>query len=128
MQSGSRRVAGRIGGRATNNMLIAAQIALTFLMLAGAGAAIQGFLKTMHTPLGYDPHNVMSVGIPLHDGTYKTWGERSAYFDQLQKKVAMAPGVTMTAISSNATPPAERVSRHAWNSWAKLRRTSRRCG
>jgi predicted permease len=106
MQSGSRRVAGRIGGRATNNMLIAAQIALTFLMLAGAGAAIQGFLKTIHTPLGYDPHNVMSVGIPVHDGTYKTWGERSAYFDQLQKKVAMAPGVTMTAISSNATPPA----------------------
>ena len=106
MQAGSRRVAGRIGGRATNNMLIAVQIALTFLMLAGAGAAIQGFLKTMHTPLGYDPHNVMSVGIPLHDGTYKTWGERSAYFDQLQKKVAMAPGVTMTAISSNATPPA----------------------
>jgi predicted permease len=107
MQSGSRRVAGRIGGRATNNMLIAAQIALTFLMLAGAGAAIQGFLKTMHTPLGYDPHNVMSVGIPIHDGTYKTWGERSAYFDQLQKKVAAAAaGVTMTAISSNATPPA----------------------
>jgi predicted permease len=106
MQSGSRRVAGRIGGRATNNLLIAAQIALTFLMLAGAGAAIQGFLRTMHTPLGYDPHNVMSVGIPIHDGTYKTWDERSAYFDQLQKKVAMAPGVTMTAISSNATPPA----------------------
>jgi predicted permease len=112
MQSGSRRVAGRIGGRATNNMLIAAQIALTFLMLAGAGAAIQGFLKTMHTPLGYDPHNVMSVGIPLHDGTYKTWGERSAYFDQLQKKVAMAPGVTMTAISSNATPPANGFPMH----------------
>ena len=112
MQSGSRRVAGRIGGRATNNMLIAAQIALTFLMLAGAGAAIQGFLKTMHTPLGYDPHNVMSVGIPLHDGTYKTWGERSAYFDQLQKKVAMAPGVTMTAISSNATPPANGFPLH----------------
>jgi putative ABC transport system permease protein len=106
MQSGSRRVAGRLGGRATNNTLIAGQIALTLLMLAGAGASIQGFLRTMHTPLGYDPHNVMSVGIPVHDGTYKTWGERSAYFDQLQKKVANVPGVTMTAISSNATPPA----------------------
>jgi predicted permease len=105
MQSGSRRVAGRLGGRATNNILIAGQIALTLLMLAGAGAAIQGFLRTMHTPLGYDPHNVMSVGIPIHDGTYRTWGERAAYFDQLQKKVAAAPGVTMTAISSNATPP-----------------------
>jgi predicted permease len=79
---------------------------LTLLMLAGAGAAIQGFLRAMHAPLGYDPHNVMSVGIPIHDGTYKTWGERAAYFDQLQKKVATVPGVTMTAISSNATPPA----------------------
>ena len=105
MQSGSRRVAGRLGGRAINNVLIAGQIALTLLMLAGAGAAIQGFLRTMHTPLGYDPHNVMSVGIPIHDGTYKTWGERAAYFDQLQKKATAVPGVTMTAISSNATPP-----------------------
>ena len=74
MQSGSRRVAGRLGGRATNNLLIAGQIALTLLMLAGAGAAIEGFLRTMHTPLGYDPHNVMSVGIPLHDGTFKSVG------------------------------------------------------
>jgi predicted permease len=112
MQSGSRRVAGRLGGRATNNTLIAAQIALTLLMLAGAGAAIQGFLRTMHTPLGYDPHNVMSVGIPIHEGTYKTWAERSAYFDQLQKKVASTPGVTMAAISSNATPPANGFPTH----------------
>ncbi|MDQ1452114.1 MAG: hypothetical protein QOK38_1980 [Acidobacteriaceae bacterium] len=112
MQSGSRRVAGRLGGRATNNTLIAGQIALTLLMLAGAGAAIQGFLRTMHTPLGYDPHNVMSVGIPVHEGTYKTWGERSAYFDQLQKKVATVPGVTMTAISGNATPPANGFPTH----------------
>jgi predicted permease len=105
MQSGSRRVAGRLGGRASNNILIAGQVMLTLLMLAGAGAAIQGFLRTMHTPLGYDPHNVMSVGIPVHDGTYKTWGERAAYFDQVQKKVATVRGVTMTAISGNATPP-----------------------
>lgn len=105
MQSGSRKIAGRLGGRATNNTLIAGQIALTLLMLAGAGAAIQGFLRTMHRQLGYDPHNVMSVGIPIHDGSYKTWGERATYFDQLQKKVATIPGVTMTAISSNATPP-----------------------
>jgi putative ABC transport system permease protein len=112
MQSGSRRVAGRLGGRTTNNILIAGQIALTLLMLAGAGAAIQGFLRTMRTPLGYDPHNVMSVGIPIHDGTYKSWGERAAYFDQLQKKVATIPGVTMTAISSNATPPANGFPTH----------------
>jgi predicted permease len=113
MQSGSRRVAGRLGGRTTNNMLIGGQIALTLLMLAGAGAAIQGFIRTLRTPLGYDPHNVMSVGIPIHDGAFKTWGERATYFDQLQKKTATVPGVTMTAISSNATPPDNGFPTHA---------------
>jgi predicted permease len=105
MQSSTRRIAGGVRGRATNNVLIAGQIALTLLMLAGAAAAMDGFVKLLHTPLGYDPHNVMSVGIPVHDGTYKTWAERSAYFELLRKRVAAVPGVTMAAISSNATPP-----------------------
>ncbi len=105
MQSSTRRIAGGVRGKATNNVLIAAQIALTLLMLAGAGAAMEGFLKLLHTPLGYDPHNVMSVGIPVHEGTYKTWAERSAYFDVLMKKAATVSGVEMAAISTNATPP-----------------------
>ena len=75
------------------------------LLLAGAGAAMEGFLRLMHAPLGYDPHNVMSVGIPVHEGSYPTWEARTAYFEQLQKKIAEVPGVSMTAISHNATPP-----------------------
>ena len=105
MQGTTRKIAGSVRGRTTHNVLIAGQIALTLLMLAGAGAAMEGFLHLMRTPLGYDPHNVMSVGIPVHDGTYGTWAARSAYFDQLLKKVAAVPGVTMVGISSNATPP-----------------------
>ncbi len=105
MQSSTRRVAGDVRGRATHNTLIAGQIALTLLMLAGASAAMEGFLKLLHTPLGYDPHGIMSVGIPVHDGTYKTWAERAAYFEQLRARAATVPGVTMAAISSNATPP-----------------------
>jgi predicted permease len=105
MQSSARKIAGSVRGRKTHNLLIGGQIALTMLMLAGAGAAMEGFLHLIHTRLGYDPHNVMSVGIPVHDGTYPTWAARSAYFEQLQKKVSEVPGVTLTSISHNATPP-----------------------
>ena len=79
-------------------------------MLSGAGAAIEGFLRVAHTNLGYDPHNVMSVIIPVHQGTYKTWPERATYFQQLRAKVAEVPGVKMAAISSNATPPSNGFS------------------
>jgi predicted permease len=105
MQSNARKVAGSVSGRRMHNALIGGQIALTLLMLAGAGAAIEGFLRVAHTQLGYDPHNVMSVGIPVHDGAYKAWGDRAAFFERLHDEVATVPGVSMVAISSNATPP-----------------------
>jgi predicted permease len=110
MVSNTRRVAGSVRGRRAHNALIALQIALTLVLLAGAGSAMKGFLRLMHTPLGYDPHHVMSVGIPLHENTYTTWPARGAYFEQLRARVAETPGVTMAAISSNATPP-----RNGWN-------------
>jgi predicted permease len=69
----------------------------------------------LHTPLGYDPHHVMTVIIPVHEGTHTTWAERNAYFDQLHKKVAVVPGVTMTAISCNATPP-----NNGWNTGIEI--------
>jgi predicted permease len=104
MQASTRRIVGG-RGRVMNTILVAGQIALTLVMLTGAGAAMRGFLRLLHTPLGYDPHNIMSVGIPVHDGTYPTWEARAAYFETLRNKVAAIPGVTMAAISSNATPP-----------------------
>jgi predicted permease len=105
MQSSARRVLGSVHGRRTYDALIAGQIALTMLLLAGAGSAMEGFLRLLHTRLGYDPHNVISVGVPLHEHTFITWESRNAYFEQLRAKVAETPGVTMTAISTNATPP-----------------------
>ncbi len=106
MQSSTRKIVGVVQGRMTHGVLIGAQTALTLIMLAGAGAAMQGFLHLIHTPLGYDPHNVMSVGIPVHDGTYPVWKARAAYFEELQQRASTVPGVTMAAMSSNATPPA----------------------
>jgi len=105
MQSSARRVLGNVHGRKTYDVLIGGQIALTMLLLAGAGSAMEGFVRLLHMRLGYDPHNVMSVGIPLHENTYTTWAARSAYFEQLRAKVAETPGVTITGISTNATPP-----------------------
>ena len=105
MQSSTRKIVGMVRGSATHGVLTGAQVALTLVMLAGAGAAMEGFLRLIHTPLGYDPHNVMSVGIPVHDGAYPTWEARKAYFEQLRNKASTVPGVTMAALSSNATPP-----------------------
>ncbi len=105
MQSGALRVAGRVHGRRAHSMLIAAQVALTLLLLTGAGASMKGFTELIHQPLGFDPHNVMAIGIPLRASSYGTWPARAAYFEQLREKVAETPGVITAAISTDATPP-----------------------
>ncbi len=105
MQSSTRRMTAGVRGRRAHSVLIAGQIALTLLLLAGAGVAMQGFVRMMRVNLGYDSHNIMSVGIPVHDNTYTTWEARRAYFDQLLRKASATPEVVSAALSTNATPP-----------------------
>ena len=105
LQAGMRRIAGSVRSRKIHNALISGQIALTLLLLAGAGAALQGFQRLLHAPLGYDPHNVISIWISLPENSYTSWRGRTAYFEQLQATLNNVPGVTMAAIAANATPP-----------------------
>jgi putative ABC transport system permease protein len=105
MQTSSRRVAGSVGARRGHSAMVAAQVALTLLMLTAAGAAGKGFLRLMNANLGYDPHNAMSVPIPIHENTHVAWKDRAEYFEQIRAKVAAMPQVVAAGISTNATPP-----------------------
>jgi predicted permease len=106
MQASTRRVMGNAHGRRAHNLMVAVQVALTLLMLTAAGAASKGFLRLVHTDLGYDPHLTMSVPIPIHENTYPSWKERSEYFEQIRARIAAMPQVVAAGISTNATPPA----------------------
>jgi putative ABC transport system permease protein len=105
MQTSSRRVAGSVGARRSHSAMVAAQVALTLLMLTAAGAAGKGFLRLMKANLGYDPHNAMSVPIPVHENTHVEWKDRAEYFEQIRAKIAAMPQVVAAGISTNATPP-----------------------
>jgi predicted permease len=105
MQSGSKAIAGSVRGTRLHGTLVAGQIALTMLLLAASSAGIQSFLRLLQIPLGYDPHNVISVSIPMEENTYTTWQSRVEYFDQLRATVAALPDVLNVGISTNATPP-----------------------
>ena len=105
MQTGSRRAAGSVHGKRAHAILVMGQIALTLLLLTSAAAAINGFVRVVRANLGYDPQNVMSVGIPVHQNAHVPWGDRANYFEQLRERIAALPEVVSAGISTNATPP-----------------------
>jgi predicted permease len=93
------------------SVLIAAQVALTLLLMATAGTAIRGFLRLTQMPLGYDPANVMQLGIQLHTHDPGEWDRlqsreaRAAYIEQIREKIASVPRVSTVAVGVDATPP-----------------------
>ena len=105
MQAGTRRLTGSVKGRRLHTALIAGQIALTLLLMTAAGAAIQGFVRMLHVPLGYQPHHVMSVVIPIREDAHTTWADRARFITELRDKIAGVAGVVSAGISTNATPP-----------------------
>ncbi len=105
LQGGTRRMSGDKRGRRTHNTMIAAQVALTVLLLAAAGAAAKGFLHVLHVDLGYDPQRCLMVVIPLHGESHTSWQERSEYIEQLRTQVAALPQVEAATVASNAIPP-----------------------
>jgi predicted permease len=93
------------------SVLIAAQVALTLILMATAGTAIRGFLRLTQMPLGYDPGNVMQIGISLHVQDPAEWSRlqsreaRAAYIEQIRQKIASVPRVSTAAVGIEATPP-----------------------
>jgi putative ABC transport system permease protein len=105
LRAGSRKVAGNLQGKRFNNSLIAAQIALTLLLMTAAGTAIASFTRLSQTPLGFNPHQVLPVIIPVHPGSYTTTAQRIHYYARLRDQIASLPDVTATGISSAGAPP-----------------------
>jgi predicted permease len=93
------------------SVLIAAQVALTLLLMATAGTAIRSFLCLTQMPLGYDPANVMQLGISLHAHVAAEWSRiqsreaRAVYIEQIRQKIASVPRVSTVAVGIDATPP-----------------------
>jgi predicted permease len=97
-------------GKRRWSVLIAAQVALTLLLMATAGTAIRSFLGLMRAPLGYDPANVMRLGIQLRNRTPNEWEQQSrearvAYIEQIRQKIASVPGVSTLSVGMYAAPP-----------------------
>jgi predicted permease len=110
MQSSPQRIASR-GNKRRIHILIAGQIALTLLLMATAGTAMGAFLHLMRAPLGYDPKNVMQVGIVMHWNNPGDWSriqsraDRAAFIEQVRQRIAYVPGVLSVAVATDATPP-----------------------
>jgi predicted permease len=100
------RTTAGVESRRAHHLLLAAQMALTVLLLAGTGAAFRGLIGLFRTPLGYDPHNVIIAVIKLPENGYREWAGRAAFYERLRNRMADVPHVQSVALANfSGIPP-----------------------
>jgi putative ABC transport system permease protein len=87
---------GAIGGRETHRLraiLVTSQMALSLLLLAGAGLLIKSFANLRATNPGFDPARTVTVAISLPSAKYPNPEQHERFFAALLPKLAALPGV-----------------------------------
>jgi putative ABC transport system permease protein len=82
------------------DVLVAVQVALSFVMLVGAGLIGRSLIGLERVEAGVDVHNVLSAQLELNFTKYDTPQKQIALNQALLQRLDALPGVTSTAIAS----------------------------
>jgi len=91
---------GQTGGHnRAGSLLIVSEIALSFILLAGAGLLIKSFLHLREINPGFNPDNVLTMRLTLPPGKYAQGEPRAQIYKQLIDSVKGTPGVQSAGVT-----------------------------
>ena len=96
---GTSRTAGLASGASLRNLVVMAEVALSFVLLIGSGLMFRSFMELQRVDPGFDPHNLLTlqlVGAPLR---LQTPEERSVLMGQIAQRLRAIPGVQSVTAS-----------------------------
>jgi putative ABC transport system permease protein len=91
------------GGRLRNGLVVV-EIALSLILLTGAGLLMRTFVGLQRADLGLDPDNILVTRLPFPRGTYTTAAEKQRFFQTLLPRLHALPGV-VAATEASTLPP-----------------------
>ncbi|MBP7481397.1 MAG: ABC transporter permease [Lacunisphaera sp.] len=96
-RGGSSRFAASVQGT-----LIASQVALTLIVLTGAGLLMQSLLTMQRTSPGFDPANVLTLRISPPPSRWDNLQQLGDYYERVLAEIRREPGVATVALNSSA--------------------------
>jgi len=95
---GARGVAGRTGGERARGALVVAEVALTLVLVIGAGLMMRTLWSLSHVEAGFRPSGVLTLRVQPSGERYNTNDERVRYVKTLLERLDALPGVQSTGM------------------------------
>ena len=93
LKEGMRGATGSAGHRRMRSLLVVSEIALSLVLLVGAGLLMRSFLKLQAVAPGFNPNNMLTMRVSLEGPNYENDESRIAFYDQLLDNIKALPGV-----------------------------------
>ena len=101
---------GGLRGLSFPSALVVGEIAVSLVLLVGAGLMIKSFARLQATRIGFNPDNVLTAKINLPGRDYE--GKAIGFFEQLLDRARNLPGVESVSVA-NSTPLSSNSSKAA---------------
>jgi len=90
---------GNAGGRSrVRGLLMTTEIAMSFVLLVGAGLLIKSFIRLREVNSGINPHNVLTFRLSSPPGKFTEDKKRELFFGQVIDQIKSTPGVQSVAM------------------------------
>ena len=96
-EGGQKGASGGVRRNLMRSILVVAEVALSLMLLVGAGLMVRSFYEMMRADLGLKPDGVLTVQMSLPRAGYPEEAQRRSFYEQLVARVGALPGVASAA-------------------------------
>lgn len=86
------------------NTLVVIEVALSMVLLVGAGLLMRTFVAMQTVDLGFNPANLLVARLPFQKGAYETAAQKQQFYSRLLGRLTALPGV-VAATEVTSLPP-----------------------
>jgi putative ABC transport system permease protein len=104
LREGGRQGTGA-AGRRTRSLLVASEVALAFVLLAGAGVLVRTLWTMQRVDRGFAPQRIATMTLSLPASTHPGPPEVRAFYARLLERVRTLPGVESAALATDVLQP-----------------------
>src|SRR5436190_11158661 len=90
-----------VRGKRLRSSLVIAEIAVSVILLVGAGLLINSFMHLRNLDPGFRADHLLALNVDLSEVKYPDTARRTAFFDEVVRRVQPLPGVQSVAVAGN---------------------------